>query len=112
MKQGEVEEAVRSYFTAINRRDAEALRALFTSDAELETPRGTCKSATAIADFYAETVFPAEDLNAEPGPLFFHGDQVAVEIRLRMHGQQNRLADFFTLRGGRIARLSVYLLPT
>ncbi len=45
-----------------------------------------------------------------PSAWAVDGDVVAVEIDLVAHGQQVSLADFFTVRDGRIQRLAIYSL--
>ena len=98
---------VTAYFEAIRAKDADALGALFTDDAELVTLAGVFTGPDAIAGFYRDLAFLTEDLWPEPGPHLVDGDRVAVEIRLRMNGKVSLVGDFFTLRGGRIARLLI-----
>ena len=102
---------VDAYLGAIRARDADALRELFTSDAELITQAGTFVGPDAIAGFYRDLAFNVEDLWPEPGPLLVEGERVAVEIRLRMAGNVTLVADVFTLAGGRIRRLAIYTGP-
>ena len=109
METGIAVAAVEAYFAAINARDAAGIRALFEPDGELVTPAGRVSGAAAIADFYSTQAFGATDLRAVPGPLMISGNRVSVEIRLRMHGLESRVADFFEIDRGRIGRLSVYL---
>jgi len=103
---------VDAYFAAIRARDADALRELFTSDAELITQAGTFLGPDAIAGFYRELAFKVDDLWPDPGPFLVEGERVAVEIRLRMAGTVTLVADVFTLAGDRIRRLAVYTGPT
>src|SRR5258706_15110866 len=98
---------VDAYFAAIRARDADALGALFTADADLVTLAGTFTGPTAIAGFYRDIAFQVEDLWPEPGPLTVDGERVAVEIKLRMKGKVSIVGDFFTLRNGRIERLCI-----
>jgi ketosteroid isomerase-like protein len=102
---------VDAYFAAIRARDADALRELFTSDAELITQAGTFVGPDTIADFYRDLAFQVDDLWPEPGPLLVEGERVAVEIRLRMAGNVTLVADVFTLADGRIRRLAIYTGP-
>ncbi len=102
---------VDDYFDVIRHKDADALRALFTDDAELVTAAGTFRGPDAIAGFYRDLAFTVDDLWPEPGPLLVDGNRVAVEIRLRMAGAVNLVGDFFTLAGDRIARLVIYTGP-
>jgi ketosteroid isomerase-like protein len=96
-----------AYFAAIRAKDADALGALFTDDADLVTMAGTFTGPRAIAEFYRDLAFQVEDLWPEPGPLIVDGERVAVEIRLRMNGKVSLVGDFFTLRNGRIERLLI-----
>jgi ketosteroid isomerase-like protein len=96
-----------AYFAAIRAKDADALGALFTHNADLVTVAGTFTGPAAIAGFYRDFAFQVEDLWPEPGPLIVDGERVAVEIRLRMNGSVTLVGDFFTLRNGRIERLCI-----
>ncbi len=98
---------VDAYFAAIRAKDADALRGLFTDDAELVTLAGVFTGPDAIAGFYRDLAFQTADLWPEPGPLIVDGPHVAVEIRLRMNGRVSLVGDFFTLRDGLIERLLV-----
>jgi hypothetical protein len=100
-----------AYFAAITARDAEAIESLFEPDAELVNMAGTTRGAAAIARFYAENAFTFDDLLPEPGPLLVDGNQVAVEIRLRMNHNITTVADVFTIVGDRIRRLAIYMGP-
>jgi len=101
-------EVVNAYFDAIRRKDADALGALFASDAELVTMAGRFVGPAEIARFYRELAFAVEDLWPEPGPLVVDDNRVGVEIRLRMNGKISLVGDFFTLAGDKIARLAIY----
>jgi ketosteroid isomerase-like protein len=98
---------VGAYFDAIRAKNADALRSLFTADAELVTLAGTFVGPDAIASFYRDLAFTVADLWPESGPLVVDGDRIAVEIRLRMNGAVSLVGDFFTLTDGRISRLVV-----
>jgi ketosteroid isomerase-like protein len=100
-----------AYFAAIREKDADALGALFTANADLVTVAGTFTGPTAIAGFYRDIAFQVEDLWPEPGPLIIDGERVAVEIELRMNGKVSLVGDFFTLRNGRIERLLICTGP-
>ncbi len=104
-------DAVHRYFAAIRARDADALRDVFTDDAELMTVTGTYTGPDEILGFYRDLVFKIDDLWPEPGPLIVDGDRVAVEIRLRMASTTSHVADVFTLAGDRIHRLAIYPGP-
>lgn len=98
---------VAAYFDAIRARDADVLAQLFSPDAELVSAAGTFHGRDAIASFYRDLVFLVEDLWPEPGPLSIDGDQVGVEIQLRMNGDVSPVNDFFTLGDGSITRLVI-----
>jgi ketosteroid isomerase-like protein len=104
-------DAISAYFAAIRARDADALRDLFTEDAELISAAGAFSGRDAIVSFYRELAFKVDDLWPEPGPLIVDGDRVAVEIRLRMGGATTLVGDVFTLSDGRIARVAIYTGP-
>lgn len=101
------EQVVGAYFDAIRARDAEAIGALFTPDAELVTVAGTFVGRDAIVDFYATGAFTIDDLEPHPGPPMVDGDQVVVDIVLRMAGTDNDVSDTFTLVGDAISRLVI-----
>ena len=102
---------VDAYFAAIRAKDADALGALFTENADLVTVAGTFTGPAAIAGFYRDLAFQVEDLWPEPGPLIVDGEHVAVETALRMNGKVSLVGDFFTLRNGRIERLLICAGP-
>lgn len=102
-------DTAQAYFTAINARDAAAIRTMFAPTGELLSPAGRIVGSDAIAEFYATQAFTASDLLARPGPLLVSGERVAVEIVLQIHGQRSRVADVFEIRAGRIERLAIYL---
>lgn len=102
---------IHAYFEAIRNKDVDALRGLFTQDAQLVTLAGTFVGPDAIAGFYRDLAFTVDDLWPEPGPLLIDEDRVAVEIRLRMNDTMTLVGDFFTLAGGQISRLAVYNGP-
>jgi ketosteroid isomerase-like protein len=99
---------VNAYFDAMRRRDAEANRALFTDDAELINWLGTFTGVEEIVAFYRDQVFSVDDFWPEPGPLIANDHLVAVELRVRVSGAWTDVADFFTVRDGKIARLVMY----
>ncbi|MGO9875522.1 MAG: nuclear transport factor 2 family protein [Acidimicrobiia bacterium] len=99
---------VNAYFAAIRDKDADGLRPLFAADAQLTTLAGTFTGPDAIASFYRDLAFTVDDLWPEPGVPLIDQDRVAVEIRLRMHGNVSLVSDFFTFAAGKISRLIVY----
>jgi ketosteroid isomerase-like protein len=101
-------QTVDAYFDAMRNRNAEAVRALFTEDAELINWLDTITGVDAIVAFYRDRAFSVDDFRPEPGPLLTHGDLVAVELRVRVGDAWTHVADFFTVEGGKIARLVMY----
>jgi SnoaL-like domain len=102
---------IHAYFEAIRKKDADALRDLFTKDAQLITLAGTFVGPDAIAGFYRDLAFTVDNLWPEPGPLLIDEDRVAVEIQLRMNNNISLVGDFFTLTDHQISRLAVYNGP-
>ncbi len=102
---------VNAYFAAIRNKDADGLRHLFAPDAQLTTLAGTFTGPDAIASFYRDLAFTVDDLWPEPGVPLIDNDRVAVEIRLRMHGNVSLVSDFFAFADGKISRLTVYNGP-
>lgn len=105
------EGVVDAYFAAIRDRDGDALRRLFTDDAELVTATGFVHGRDAIAQWYEQLAFTADELVPEPGPYLEAGDRVTVEIRLTMNGRTTLVGDVFTIADDGIRRLAVYLGP-
>ena len=104
-------EAIAAYFQAIRDRNADALIDLFTDDAQLTTVTGTYEGRDEIVTFYRDLAFSIDDLWPDPGPLIVDGDRIAVEIDLTMGGATTKVADVFTMRDDRIARLTIYSGP-
>jgi ketosteroid isomerase-like protein len=104
-------EIVNAYFTAMRSKDAAAHRELFADDAELVTSLGIFVGVEAIAGFYRDFAFSVDDLWPEPGPLLVSGECIAVELRARANGTVSLMADFFTIRDGKIVRLAIYTGP-
>ena len=69
----------------------------------------TCVDA--ISAFYRDFAFSVDDLWPEPGRLLVNDDRIAVELRARANGTVSLMADFFTLRDGKISRLAIYTGP-
>jgi len=104
-------DTVNAYFSAMRSRDAAAHRELFAPDAELVTSIGTFVGVDAISAFYRDFAFSVDDLWPEPGRLLVNDDRIAVELRARANGTVSLMADFFTLRDGKISRLAIYTGP-
>lgn len=101
---------VDAYFAAIRARDADALRALFTVDAELTSGGTTHRGSDAIAAWYSTQAFAIEP---EPtlGDYVVDGDRLAVEIDLHTSIGRMAVCDIFEARDGRIARVAIYGTP-
>ncbi|HET9729604.1 MAG TPA: nuclear transport factor 2 family protein [Acidimicrobiia bacterium] len=102
---------VSAYFAAMRSKDVEAHRVLFANDAELVTSQGTFVGTDAISSFYRDFAFSVEDLWPEPGPFIVAGNRIAVELEARASGAVSMMADFFTVRNGKISRLAIYTGP-
>jgi hypothetical protein len=73
---------------------------------------GTLTGADAIRRMYENGLAPGA-MKPNPKRLVVDGENVAVEIDLIANGNAVALADFFTVRDGKIARLAIYsLTPT
>ena len=103
-----VAEVVEAYFEAVAARDAPGLRAVFAPDAVLQDPMGTRRGPEAIVQGYEDRFFESADFAPQPGPVLIENDRAAVEISLHLGGEVVRLADFFTITGGKITRLDIY----
>lgn len=104
-------DTVNAYFSAMRSKDEAAHRELFAHDAELVTSLGTFVGVDAISAFYRDFAFSVDDLWPEPGRLLVNDDRIAVELRARANGTVSLMADFFTLRDGKISRLAIYTGP-
>ncbi|MBW8821040.1 MAG: nuclear transport factor 2 family protein [Streptomyces sp.] len=105
-------EVVNAYFAAVAAGDPQAVAALFAADAVLQNAVGTLTGADAIRRMYENGLAPGA-MKPNPRRLVVDGENVAVEIDLIANGNAVALADFFTVRDGKIARLAIYsLTPT
>jgi hypothetical protein len=102
--------AADAYFAAVTAHDADAVVACFADDAELVTGGKSYRGATAIGDFYRQSI-TVPDLRPSPGPYVVDGNHLAVEIDLFVAGTHLAVADFFTIEDGKIGRLVIYGLP-
>lgn len=100
---------VEAYFAGVTAGDPAAVAGLFGPDAVLVNAAGTLTGVEAIARMYSAGLAPGA-MQPTPSAWAVDGDVVAVEIDLVAHGQQVSLADFFTVRDGRIQRLAIYSL--
>jgi hypothetical protein len=105
-------QVVQAYFAGVTAGDVEAVASLFADDAVLQNAAGTLEGAEAIRRMYQNGLAPGA-MRPQVGPLVIDGDVVAVEIDLHTGGTRVALADFFTIRDGKIQRLVIYsLTPT
>ncbi|MFI6435386.1 nuclear transport factor 2 family protein [Streptomyces sp. NPDC050759] len=105
-------EVVNAYFASVTAADPQAVAALFAADAVLQNAAGTLTGADAIRRMYENGLAPGA-MKPDPKRLVVDGENVAVEIDLIANGNSVALADFFTVRDGKIARLAIYsLTPT
>jgi hypothetical protein len=104
-----IEQVAQAYFDAVTAHDADAVKACFADDGELITSTGRYRGPEEIATFYRDTTFKVADLRPEPGEFFVVGNRLMVEIVLELNGSRTAVADFFTVEGGKIQRLAVYL---
>jgi ketosteroid isomerase-like protein len=105
-------EVVNAYFASVTEADPQAVAALFAADAVLQNAVGTLTGADAIRRMYENGLAPGA-MKPNPKRLVVDGENVAVEIDLIANGNSVALADFFTVRDGKIARLAIYsLTPT
>ncbi|TWG06418.1 uncharacterized protein (TIGR02246 family) [Streptomyces brevispora] len=100
---------VDAYFAAVVAGDPEAVVDLFAPDAVLQNAAGTLNGREAIAAMYRAGVAPGA-MKPSPRPYVVNGDTMAVEIDLSANGKAVALADFFTVREGKIQRLAIYSL--
>ncbi len=105
---------VDAYVKAVRSGDNKALRATFADDMEMMcrpmagVETGHMTGGDAIAAFYAKLLKDRGGANPHPGPLIVDGDRVAVEIDAHHAAFIDEVADFFTIRNGKIQRLAVY----
>jgi steroid delta-isomerase-like uncharacterized protein len=108
-------ELVRWIFGALNRRDLDALRRLWTAEAVVRFPDRTCRGTEEIAAYFEEAFAGIPDWDMEPLAIVEQGDDVFAHWRLRgTHGGPllgiqatgKRLEidgmDHFVVRDGRI----------
>jgi len=102
---------VSSYFAAVTTRDPQAIRDLFTPDAELLAGGTTYRGPEDIARFYREGLFRFDDLLPRPGPVAVDGVRATVSIDLRIGGTHNTVVDEFAVEGAQVRRLEIVAFP-
>jgi hypothetical protein len=114
---------LRRFYESFNQRDVDAVLELCSGDVEIYkdpevvemvaalTPRGQER----VAQYLAGWLESWADYSARPEEFLQSGDEVAalIQIRARSKGSQfqieEKLADVFTVRNGRIARFRLYV---
>ncbi|GHB59325.1 hypothetical protein GCM10010306_061050 [Streptomyces umbrinus] len=105
-------DVVAAYFDGVTAADPGAVADLFAPDAVLQNAAGTLTGADAIRRMYDSGLAPGA-MKPTPKRFVVDGENVAVEIDLIANGNSVELADFFTVRNGKIERLAIYsLTPT
>ncbi|MGW0707920.1 nuclear transport factor 2 family protein [Streptomyces sp. NPDC002643] len=105
-------EVVTAYFDGVTAADPGTVADLFAPDAVLQNAAGTLTGADAIRRMYENGLAPGA-MKPTPKRFVVDGEHVAVEIDLIANGNAVALADFFTIRDGKIERLVIYsLTPT
>lgn len=102
-------DVVNAYFAGVTAADPQAVADLFAADAVLQNAAGTLTGADAIRRMYENGLAPGA-MKPNPQRFVVDGENVTVEIDLIANGSAVALADFFTIRDGKIARLAIYSL--
>ena len=119
-----MKETIARYFAAFNAGDAEGMLALLTDDVEHHVNQGAIRHGkAAFAEFLAEmdrayaeraediVIFATEDGTRAAAELTIHGTYKATQERLPLAAGQTYVlpvGSFFTLRDGRVARVTTY----
>ncbi len=112
-----ITDVVETYVKAVRAGDLTLLRSVCADDMELvmrrsdDAPTGRLHGAEAIVAFYGKLLKDRGGADPHPGPLLVVGDRVAVEIQAHHGTYIDEVADFFTIRNGKIVRLAVYSGP-
>ena len=114
----EMQSAVRAYIDGLNAYDADAVLALFASDAEMEDPIGTpVKSRAEMEAFFRSAVQVQPHLELDSPIRASHGNSAAMAFRvttLRANGrfESNSIDVFHFDDAGKIRRLEGYWGPS
>jgi predicted TIM-barrel fold metal-dependent hydrolase len=98
---------VHDYFAAVTTRDVDALRALYSPDAVLESGDVRLVGREAIIGYYTENTFTFDDFRPVPGPFDVQGDRVTVPLDVRLGGQDRTVRDVFETAGPHITALRI-----
>jgi ketosteroid isomerase-like protein len=117
-------ELLRRFYESFNQRDVDSVLELCTDDVEIYkdpdvvemvaalTPRGQER----VAQYLRGWLESWDDYIVRPEEFLQSGEDVAVLVRLRARGKgsqfelEGEMADVFVVRGGKIARLRLYVL--
>ena len=119
-----MKETIVRYFAAFNAGDAEAMLALLTDDVEHHVNQGAIRHGkSAFAEFLTEmdrayseraedlVIFMSDDGGRAAAEFVIHGTYKATQEGLPLAAGQTYVlpvGSFFTLRDGRIARVTTY----
>ena len=112
-----ITDVVETYVKAVRAGDLALLRSVCADDMELVcrqregVPTGRLNGADAIVAYYGQLLKERGGADPHPGQLMVVGDRVAVEIQAHHGTYIDEVADFFTIRNGKIVRLAVYSGP-
>ena len=102
----------RTYFKAVKARDLDRLRGIFADDMELVTQTvGRMTGGDSIAQFYTALLARFCKITPRLGPFRTFADTVVVEVDGQHGPDMFKMASFFTVMRGRIARLAIYQGP-
>jgi ketosteroid isomerase-like protein len=110
----EVPEAIRRYFDGLNNEDWEDFTGIWTEDAELVgVGARTREGRDDVMTYYSNVLVPYPVHHDDPYAIHVAGDVVTVEIRFTGETHEGvpvefEAVDVFTLRDGRIARLTTW----
>jgi uncharacterized protein len=98
---------IHDYFAAVTTRDVEALRALYAPNATLESGDVQLVGREAVLQYYIDNTFTFDDFRPVPGPLKFDGNDVSVQLNVRLGGQDRMVHDVFETDGRHITSLRI-----
>jgi len=105
-------EVVETYFRAVRAQDLDLLRSIFADDMLLVSSTvGYLAGGDAIVAFYGRLLKERGGADPHPGPLMQFGDVVAFEVDAHHGDEIHEVADFFTVKDGKVTRLAVYQGP-
>ena len=109
-----VTDVVEKYFRANRTKDLKLMRSILANDVEITSQAGTVKGADACVNLADEFHKRTGGVDPHPGPLVIDGDTVAVQIRAHLPQLKEirNLADFFTIKDGKITQLFIYQANT